>query len=591
MSPSAVLAVLTAVGIAAAGEAPPDVALLHGYIHTENAQRAVAQAMALRGNTIVAVGSDAAIAATVSTRTRTVDLHGRTVLPGIIDAHTHPAQSAQDLDKCSLHDRMMGPKAIKAQLLQCLRDNPGAPSQWFEVIQVNPSGLMLPRALLDSVLRERPMVLSGADGHSAWANSAALSAAHIDAATPDPPGGRIERDPSGRPTGTLRDSATDILFAAIPTAGLDLESARLAKAFDAMRATGITSVQDADVDEHVMQIYKRLYDEHRLNMRVRGSFRLADLHESPQKLIDQAVHFRDRWALDADFLRADAVKIFADGVIEYPSQTAALLEPYLDAHGKPTHNLGPRYFTQGNLNQIVSLADAAGLTVHVHAIGDRAVRSALDAFAFSRQHNGDLDNRDQIAHLELINPADFPRFRQLAVIANLQLLWAERDDYIDRATVTYLGPERSRYLYAARSLRDAGAIIAGGSDWGVSSFNAFEAMEHAITRAEAPGKPPLLPEQAIGIQDAVDAYTIHAAFALKQERTTGSLEVGKRADFIVVDRDVFAIEPAQLHETRVLSTYLDGHEVYASADGTIGNLAMARTVRVKPMGNTEVINP
>jgi predicted amidohydrolase YtcJ len=576
MRPSAAFAAITAVGIAAASATPPDVALLHGYIHTENAQRAVAQAMALRGNTIVAVGSDETIAALVSAQTRTVDLRGRTVLPGIIDAHTHPAESAQDLDKCSLDDRMMGPKAIKAQLLECLRHNPGPPSQWFEVIQVNPSGLMLTRALLDSILRDRPMVLSGADGHSAWANSAALRAANINAATPDPQGGRIERDAGGRPTGTLRDNATDILFAAMPAPGLDLESARLAKAFDAMRATGITSVQDADVDEHVMQIYKRLYDEHRLNMRVRGSFRLADLHESPQKLIDLAVHFRDRWAIDPDFLRADAVKIFADGVIEYPSQTAALLEPYLDVHGKPTHNLGPSYFTQANLNQIVSGADAAGLTVHIHAIGDRAVRSALDAFAFSRQHNGDLDSRDQIAHLELIDPADFPRFAQLAVIANLQLLWAERDDYIDRATVTYLGPERSRYLYPARSLRDAGAVIAGGSDWGVSSFNAFEAMEHAITRAEAPGKAPLLPEQAIGIQDAVDAYTIHAAFALRQERTTGSLEVGKRADFIVVDRDVFAIEPAQLHETRVLSTYLDGREVYASTDASGSDGAKAR---------------
>ena len=257
------------------------------------------------------------------------------------------------------------------------------------------------------------------------------------------------------------------------------------------------------------------------------------------------------------------MKIFADGVIEYPSQTAALLEPYLDGHGHPTSNRGPSYFTQDNLNRIVSGADAAGLTVHVHAIGDRAVRAALDAFAYSRRQNGAGDGRDQIAHLELIDPADFPRFKELGVIANFQLLWAERDDYIVKSTLPYIGPERARYLYPARSLRDAGARLAGGSDWNVSSFDAFEAMEHAITRAQARGKAPLLPEQSISIQDAVDAYTINAAFALMQDRTTGSLEPGKRADLIVLDRDVFTIDPRGLHGTRVLATYLDGRQVYA----------------------------
>ncbi|MBV8495741.1 MAG: amidohydrolase, partial [Gammaproteobacteria bacterium] len=382
-------------------------------------------------------------------------------------------------------------------------------------------------------------------------------------ATRDPPGGRIERDAEGRPTGTLRDTATDLVYAARPVPTLEQEAGQLARAFDSMRAAGITSVQDADADEHLMRIYKRLYDERRLNMRVRATFGLHDLSAAPQALIDQAVRFRARWAVDRDFLRADAVKIFADGVIEYPSWTAALLQPYLDASGKPTGNRGPSYFSQQNLNEIIARADAAGLTVHVHAIGDRAVRSTLDAFAVARQRNGTLDNRDQIAHLELIDPADFARFRELGVIANLQLLWCERDEYIDRATIPYLGPQRARYLYAARSLRDAGALIAGGSDWGVSSFDAFEAMEHAITRARAAGEPPLLPEQAITIQDAVDAYTVNAAFALKQERTTGSLEAGKRGDFIILDRDPFSIDARQLHEVRVLATYLDGREVFA----------------------------
>lgn len=544
-------------------EVPADIALLHGRIHTQDAHRTVAEAMALRGNTIVAVGTDAAITVLIGAHTRTVDLQGRTVLPGIIDAHTHPAGSAPDLDKCNLKDALLTPAEIKARVAACLKENPGAPTRWFEVTQVNPTGLNLSRADLDSILGRRPLVLNGTDGHTAWANSAALSAAHINGATPQPAGGRIEHDSNGNPTGTLRDNAMDLVLTAMPPASLEYEAAQLERAFEAMRATGITSVQDASVDEHLMRIYKRLYDTHRLNMRVRGCFHLVNLRQPASQLIEQAVKFRARWAIDPDYLRADAIKIFADGVIEYPSQTAALLEPYLDAAGRPTGNRGPSYFEQGNLNRIVSAADAAGLTVHVHAIGDRAVRAALGAFAYSRRQNGVRDNRDQIAHLELVNPADFPRFKELGVIANFQLLWAERDDYIVSGTLEYLGPERSQYLYPARSLRDAGAMIVGGSDWDVSSFDAFEAMEHAITRAAARGKPALLPEQSIGIQDMVDAYTINAAFALKQESTTGSLEPGKRGDFIVLDRDVFSIDPRDLHEVRVLATYLDGREVYA----------------------------
>jgi hypothetical protein len=547
-----------------AAQAPADLVLLHGKIHTQDATRRLAQAMALRGKTIAAVGSDEAVSALIGAGTRSIDLRGRIVLPGIIDAHTHPAESAQDFGKCSLDDKELAPADIEKQVAVCLKRNPGDRSRWFEVVMVNPSGLTLSLGSLDSMLPNRPMILNGSDGHTVWVNSAALKASHITAASQDPTGGQIIRDSSGNPTGTLRDDAIDIAVAAMPAPRLDFEAAQLDKALDAMRATGITSVQDASVDEHLMQIYKRLYDTHRLNMRVRGSFHLENLNEAPATLIDRAIKFRAKWAIDPDYLRADAVKIFADGVIEYPSQTAALLDPYLDAHGRPTNNRGPSYFIQDNLNRIVTAADAAGLTVHIHAIGDRAVRSSLDAFAESRRRIGDRDNRDQIAHLELVNPADFPRFKALNVIANVQLLWAERDDYIVDATLPYLGPERSRYLYPARSLRDAGARIAGGSDWDVSTFDAFESMEHAITRSERRGRKPLLPEQSIALQDIVDAYTINAAFALKQERTTGSLEPGKRADFIVLDRDIFAIDPFDIHNTRVMATYLDGRQVYGA---------------------------
>ena len=556
--------IVCGIAVAAAPDAA-DVVLLHGKIHTEDAARRVVEALALRGNTIVAVGTDQAIGAFIGPGTRKIDVGGRVVLPGIIDAHTHPAQSAQDLGKCSLDDKVLTPVDVKSRVALCLSEHSGEHDQWFEVTMVNPSNLTLGRAELDAMLPDRPLLLSGSDGHTVWVNSPALALAHITAATTDPAGGRIERDPSGAPTGTLRDNAAEIALAARPVADLEREASQLAKAFDSMRADGITSVQDAAVDDHIMQIYKRLYDTRRLNMRVRGSFWLKDLHQPAADLIGRATKFSAKWAIDPDFLRADAVKIFADGVIEYPSQTAALLQPYLDAHGHPTHNRGPSYFAQGNLNRCVAAADAAGLTVHIHAIGDRAVRSALDAIAYARQRNGNFDNRDQIAHLELIDPSDFPRFKELGVIANFQLLWAQRDDYVAKGTIKYLGPRRSRYLYPARSLRDAGASIVGGSDWGVSSFNAFAAMEHAVTRSAGRGHPALLPEQSVTVQDMVDAYTINAASALKQEHTTGSLEAGKRGDFIVLDRDIFTIDAFDLHTTQVVTTYLDGREVFAVA--------------------------
>jgi predicted amidohydrolase YtcJ len=565
--------------VAPAADLPADLVLLHGKIHTEDSHRTVAQALAVRGNTIIAVGTDQVVGVRIGPNTHIVDLTGRVVLPGIIDAHTHPASSAQELGQCSLGDQALAPAQIKAEVATCLKRHPVDHTLWFEVVQVNASDLTLTLADLDSMLADQPMLLSSSDGHTAWANSAALKAARIDATTPDPVGGRIERNMAGKPTGTLRDTAAEIAERAEPTPGLQVQASRLDKAFEAMRATGITSVQDADAGDREMQMYKWLYDTHRLNMRVRASFGLKNTDRAAEVLIGEAQKFREKWAIDPFFLRADAIKIFADGVIEYPTQTAALLEPYLDAAGRPTQNRGPTYYTQDHLNDIVSAADAAGFTVHIHAIGDRAIRSSLDAFAESRRRMARAqpaasgsgtaqiagqDNRDQIAHLELIDPADFPRFKELDVIANFQLLWAARDPYIVKGTLTYLGPQRSRYLYPARSLRDAGALIAGGSDWSVSSFDAFQAMEHAITRCEARGREPLLPEQAISLQDMVDAYTINAAYALKQEHTTGSLEPGKRGDFIVLDRDIFAIDPFDLHSTRVLSTYLDGREVYAA---------------------------
>ena len=463
------LAAIAALGLAAvsaAADPPADIVLRHGKIHTQDPTRRVVQALALRGNSIVAVGTDQEVSVLIGPRTRTVDLGGQVVLPGIIDAHTHPAESAQDLDKCSLGDKTLAPADIKTRVSGCLKDNPGDPKLWFEVVQVNASGLTLTLNDLDSMLANRPMVLSGADGRTRGQLGGIERVSHQ----------RDHHEPSGAGSSVIptairlaRCATTRPSLCSPPShpAGLDFEALQLEKAFAGMRATGITSVQDAAVDEHLMQIYKRLYDTHRLKMRVRGSLHLKNLHESAEILINRAIKFRTKWAIDPDYLRADAVKIFADGVIEAPSQTAALLGPYLDADGHPTRNRGPSYFTQDNLNRIVA-ADAQARTDRPRSC-DRRPRGALGArcFAYSRRREGARDNRDQIAHLELVNPADFSRFKELGVIANFQLLWAERDDYMVKGTLSYLGPERSRYLCPGALLRDAGALIAGGSDWNI----------------------------------------------------------------------------------------------------------------------------
>lgn len=541
----------------------PELLITNARIHTQDAAHHVVAALAVRGNSILATGTDADMRALAGPRTRIVDLGGRVVLPGLIDAHIHPAQSAQDLDKCNLHDRPLSAGALKGAVADCMKGRRFVKNEWFEVVQVNASDLALSRAELDAMRADGPLALESADGHSGWGNSAALAAAHIDRNTHDPLGGRIERDAHGDPTGALRDAAAETLLAAIPNPPVAAQAARLERAFSLMSATGLTSVQDAAVGDPEMSLYRYLYDRHRLRMRVRGCFYVTDLNAPPDKVVAAATAFRDKWMVDPDFLHADAIKIFADGVIEYPTQTAALLSPYLDGVGHPTTNVGPSYFQQDNLNRIVAGIEAVGMSVHVHAIGDRAVRQSLDAFASARARGLGSDNRDQIAHLELVDPADFARFKALAVIANFQLQWATLDpSYVEKATLPYLGPERSRYLYPARSLLDAGARIAGGSDWGVSTFNAFEAMEHAVTRSLGRGAQPLLPEQSVPLAVMVDAYTINAAYALRQEKTTGSLEPGKRADFIVLDRDIFALDPFELHATGVLSTYLDGREVH-----------------------------
>jgi len=547
----------------AAADDPADLVLRNGKIYTVDPARSVQQAVAVRGDTIVAVGSDADVAPLIGPATAVVDLGGKFVMPGMIDGHSHPVIGAASTAKCSLADVEPTIEAITPVVRKCLADRPGGPDAWLEVVQLYNYGFEATAKDLDAIEATRPIAIGGNDGHTVWLNSRGLALAGITAETPDPAGGKITRDEAGDPTGAFADTAAALALRGVPPLSVEETADLTEAALAGMAAAGLTSLTDAYVTAAEQAVWERLYREGRLKLRVRGAILVDDLADDSDAAIAALAATAEARTIDPEFLRGDSAKIFADGVIEAPTQTAALIEPYLDDKGAPTDNRGELYFEPAKMDAIVTKLDKAGLTVHVHAIGDRAVRASLDAFEAARKANGAGDNRHQIAHLQLVDPADFPRFAELGVIANMQLDWAKRDASNEAPIEPYIGAERYRYLYPAGSLKKAGAVIAGGSDWDISPFDPFRSMEHGVTRTErGSGRPPLAIEEALTVPDVIDAYTINAAVAGRQEAFTGSLEVGKRADIVVLDRDILTIDPATIDDTEVLATYVDGALIY-----------------------------
>jgi hypothetical protein len=540
-----------------------DVVLRNGKIYTADAARSIRQSIAFTGNTIVAVGDDSEVAPLIGPATKVVDLGGKLVLPGLIDTHVHPIDGAVNGTKCSLAKVEGKPptvEAIKPVIQDCLAKVPGGPKSWFEVVQLYNYGFEATARDLDAIEAKRPIAFHGNDGHMVWVNSPGL--ALID--TSDPSDTRIDRDASGAPTGLLIDGG-DLVGGDSPGPTIEERAALTEAVLKDMSTFGITSLMDARVDPaEEGEVWRRLYDTGKLDMRVRMAIEVDDPDDDSDKAVAQLVEASKHGDVDPNFLRAGVVKVFADDVMEYPAQSAALLAPYFDAHGKRTKSEGKLKFDPKRFAGLVRKLDAEGLSMHVHAIGDRAVRATLDAFAAARPTNDNKNNRHQIAHLQLVDPADFPRFKKLGVIADMQFEWAQREPATEQALEPYLGPDRYRHVYPAGSLHAAGAMIVGGSDWDVSSYNPFRAFQTAVTRSGGREQKPLNIEERIPLTTAVDAYTINAAFALKQERTTGSLEAGKRADLIVLDRDIFAVDPYTIADTKVLATYLDGRLIYSA---------------------------
>jgi len=535
--------------------APADLVLRHGAVYTVDAQRSWAEAVAVRGGRIVYVGSDGGIQPFIGAGTEVVDLAGRMVLPGFHDSHAHPISGGETRAECDLSDSttLVG---VTSRIHSCAVTHPDRPwvrgRGWRQPLfeDANPR-----KELLDSLVPDRPAYMRADDGHSAWANSRALALAGITKNTPDPPDGRIERDPrTGEPSGTLREGATDLVSRLLPDRTEAERETALRLGLRLANQYGITSLYDASVDTTDLLTYQAIIAEDSLTARV-----VAALEVDPAAGPGQVAALeRLRERFRSPRLRPIAAKLFADGVLE--AGTAALLEPYLGRHGDRGHS----DYTPESLQAIAIALDRAGFQIHVHAIGDRAVRMTLDALAAARKANGPRDARPLMAHIEVIEPEDIPRFRELGVIADFQPLWAYADDYITTLTEPQLGPARSRWLYPIGSLARNGAMIVGGSDWPVSSFNPLDAIQVAITRRAltAPAGPAWIPEEVVDLPTILAAYTINGAYAFGQEDETGSLEVGKAADLIVLDRNLFEIPAEQIHQAKVVRTILEGKTVW-----------------------------
>ncbi|MBM4195504.1 MAG: amidohydrolase [Gammaproteobacteria bacterium] len=533
-----------------------ELALRNAAVYTVDGARRWAEAVAIRDGRIVFVGTDRDLQAHLGPQTRVVDLEGRMLLPGFQDVHIHPISGGMEANACDLNG-LNGVDAYVAAIKAYADANPG--DGWIKgggwlLSAFGPGGIAR-KELIDAVVPDRPVMLYSADGHTLWVNSKALEIAGITNETPDPPDGRIDRDPAtGAALGSLQEGADRLVAEHAPPATAAEREAGLRYAIKMLNGYGITSVQDASVVEDDLKAYRALDSKGELSLKVVASLwweRAAGLEQ-----VDEILRLRREYT--TGHVDAGTVKVMQDGVME--NYTAAMLEPYL----LPGEVRGIPMVDPEKLKGIVTRLDAEGFQVHFHAIGDAAIRQSLDAVAAARAANGDRDHRHHISHLQLIHPDDVPRFRQLGVVANFQPLWAMNDPYIVDLTVPFIGPQRSQWLYQIGSVQRSGAVVAFGSDWSVSSANPFEEMETAVTRLGALGETttPLLPTEAIGLPEAIAAFTINAAYTNHDERDTGSIEVGKRANLIVLDRNLFAIPPVEISETKALVTLFEGQVVH-----------------------------
>lgn len=533
----------------------------NGSIYTVDKNLSWAQAIVINNNRIEFVGSNEAVEAFIGPDTVVIDLHGKMVLPGFVDAHAHPSHAMDLVGNISLYAEASLDDYVQV-ISDFVKNHPERDfyrgSGWADTFF---SSLGPGKEALDTILPGRPIALVSYDGHSMWVNSVTLERANITKDTLDPDGGRIERNPeTGDPTGTLRETAFKLIEDVIPGHSREERKNALIEYQKMAAKAGITLVHDAMLDSVSITAYNELAEADQLTMRFQGSITLEpDQEIQPQ--IELVLSEKENNT--HPYFRTISAKIFVDGVIE--GGTAYLLEPYAhqpDFRGEPI-------WSPELLKKTCDALEKENIQIHLHVIGDAAARITLDALEYAREIHGERDSRHSVTHLHLVDPADIHRFKDLEIVGLPQPFWFKIDDYYHELALPYLGKERANRQYPMQSFIDAGVVMASGSDFPVTiPFDPLIAIQTGITRStpKKAGGEVLWPEERCNLEDMIRSFTYNGAYANFLEDEIGSLEVGKKADLIILENNLFDIPADQIAETKILLTMVEGKVVYQGAD-------------------------
>jgi hypothetical protein len=552
----AVVILSAASGCTRKTNAPADTLIVHAKIYAANTKEPWAKAVAVRAGKIIAVGSDEAIAAYRGPSTEVIDAQEHLALPGLVDSHVHMLAGAAQLDHVSLNNAR-----TVADFQKTIREYAAAhpDRKWIQgmgwVYSIFGKSNLPHKKLVDEVVPDRPVYLAAYDGHTSLANSRALQAAGITRKTANPPSGIIVRDPAtGEPTGVLKEAAGQLVAKVIPQPTREEELDRLSRAIRYASSLGLTRLISAGADAERIDLYDEIRQRGELTVR----FSMARFMNAPVTPDQLRVLEENRKKYGDEWIDAGQAKFLLDGVIE--AHTAAMLEPYEN----DPDNRGQLYFEPEKYKESVIQLDRLGFPISTHAIGDRAIRLALDAYEAANQASGRTDARNRIEHIEAPSADDIPRFGKLHVIAGMQPLHATPDSNTFESWAGSIGPARARHAFPWRSILEGTAQLSFGSDWPVVTLNPWPGLQILLTRETPDGTPAggWLPNERLTLEQAIRGYTMGGAIAARREKTEGSIEAGKLADLIIVSQDLFRIAPNQIGKTKVLVTMVGGKVVY-----------------------------